>query len=284
VLTEFGVKIAPSAYYAALTRPPSPRAVRDEELKKMVAKIYGENYSVYGTRKVWWQLRRDGVPVGRGRVERLMREMGLAGVVRGRTVRTTVQDKDGIRAADLVKRRFVAGAPNRLWVADFTYVNTWAGTVYVAFAIDVFSRRIVGWRARMSKETDLVLDAIDMGLRQRQYRPGPDGDKLVHHSDAGSQYTSFRFTQHLVDAGIDASIGTVGDALDNALAESTIGLYKTELIKRLGPWHNIQEVDVATAAWVDWYNNRRLHGACGGRPPVEFEALYELRDLTSLVA
>jgi len=283
-LTEFGVKIAPSTYYAALTRPPSPRAVRDEELKKMVAKIYGENYSVYGTRKVWWQLRRDGVPVGRGRVERLMREMGLAGVVRGRTVRTTVQDKDGIRAADLVKRRFVAGAPNRLWVADFTYVNTWAGTVYVAFAIDVFSRRIVGWRARMSKETDLVLDAIDMGLRQRQYRPGPDGDKLVHHSDAGSQYTSFRFTQHLVDAGIDASIGTVGDALDNALAESTIGLYKTELIKRRGPWHNIQEVDVATAAWVDWYNNRRLHGACGGRPPVEFEALYELGDLTSLVA
>jgi len=283
-LTEFGVKIAPSTYYAALTRPPSPRAVRDEELKKMIAKIYEENYSVYGTRKVWWQLRRGGVPVGRGRVERLMREMGLAGVVRGRTVRTTVQDKDGIRAADLVKRRFVAGAPNRLWVADFTYVNTWAGTVYVAFAIDVFSRRIVGWRARMSKETDLVLDAIDMGLRQRQYRPGPDGDKLVHHSDAGSQYTSFRFTQHLVDAGIDASIGTVGDALDNALAESTIGLYKTELIKRRGPWHNMQEVDVATAAWVDWYNNRRLHGACGGRPPVEFEALYELGDLTSLVA
>ena len=283
-MTEFGVKIAPSTYYAALTRPPSPRAVRDEELKKMIAKIYEENYSVYGPRKVWWQLRRDGVQVGRGRIERLMREMGLAGVMRGKTVRTTVQDKDGIRAADLVKRRFVAGAPNRLWVADFTYVNTWAGTVYVAFAIDVFSRRIVGWRARMSKETDLVLDAIDMGLRQRQYRPGPDGDKLVHHSDAGSQYTSFRFTQHLVDAGIDASIGTVGDALDNALAESTIGLYKTELIKRRGPWHNIQEVDVATAAWVDWYNNRRLHGACGGRPPVEFEALYELGDLTSLVA
>ena len=284
MLTEFGVKIAPSTYYAALTRPPSPRAVRDEELKKMIAKIYEENYSVYGPRKVWWQLRRDGVQVGRGRIERLMREMGLAGVMRGKTVRTTVQDKDGIRAADLVKRRFVAGAPNRLWVADFTYVNTWAGTVYVAFAIDVFSRRIVGWRARMSKETDLVLDAIDMGLRQRQYRPGPDGDKLVHHSDAGSQYTSFRFTQHLVDAGIDASIGTVGDALDNALAESTIGLYKTELIKRLGPWHNMQEVDVATAAWVDWYNNRRLHGACGGRPPVEFESLYELGDLTSLVA
>ena len=184
----------------------------------------------------------------------------------------------------LVKRQFAAGAPNRLWVADFTYVNAWSGTVYVAFAIDVFSRRIVGWRARMSKETDLVLDAIDMGLRQRRYRPGLGVDTLVHHSDAGSQYTSFRFTQHLLDAGIDASIGTVGDALDNALAESTIGLYKTELIKPQGPWHNINEVDVATQAWVEWYNNRRLHGACGGRPPAEFEALYELGDLTSLVA
>jgi len=156
--------------------------------------------------------------------------------------------------------------------------------VYVAFAIDVFSRKIVGWRARMSKETDLVLDAIDRGLRDRAYRHRAGVDKLVHHSDAGSQYTSFRFTQHLFDAGIDASIGTVGDALDNALAESTIGLYKTELIKPNGPWHNIGEVDVATAAWVDWYNNRRLHGACGGRPPTEFEALYELGDLISLVA
>ena len=251
MLTESGLKIAPSTYYAALTRAPSSRAVRDEELMGMIDKIYEENYSVYGARKVWWQLGRDGVQVGRCRVERLMRRMGLAGVVRGRTVRTTVSDKDGVRAADLVKRQFAAGAPDRLWVADFTYVNTWAGTVYVAFAIDVFSRRIVGWRARMSKETDLVLDAIDMGLQQRDYRPGPEVDKLVHHSDAGSQYTSFRFTQHLLDAGIDASIGTVGDALDNALAESTIGLYKTELIEPRGPWHNIEEVDVATAAWVD---------------------------------
>jgi putative transposase len=216
VLTEFGLKIAPSTYYAALTRPRSARAVRDEELMGMIDKIYRENYNVYGARKVWWQLRRDGVEVGRCRVERLMRRMGLAGAARGKTVRTTVSDKDGIRAADLVKRQFTAGAPNRLWVADFTYVATWAGTVYVAFAIDVFSRKIVGWRARMSKETDLVLDAIDMGLAAQQYRPGPGSDKLVHHSDAGSQYTSFRFTQHLIDAGIDASIGTVGDALDNA--------------------------------------------------------------------
>lgn len=284
MLTAFGLQIAPSTYYAALTRPRSARAVRDEELKEMIDKIYRDNYAVYGARKVWWQLRRDGVAVGRGRVERLMRQMGLTGAVRGKTVRTTVQDQDGVRAADLVKRQFTAGAPNRLWVADFTYVATWAGVVYVAFAIDVFSRKIVGWRAGISKETDLVLDAIDRGLRDRRYRPSPGVNKLVHHSDAGSQYTSFRFTQHLLDAGIDASIGTVGDALDNALAESTIGLYKTELIKRCGPWHNIGEVEMATVAWVDWYNNRRLHGACGGRPPTEFEALYELGDLVSLVA
>jgi putative transposase len=284
VLTDFGVQIAPSTYYAARARPPSPRAIRDDQLKKEIMRVFVDNYSVYGARKVWWALNRDGIRVGRGRVERLMRALGLTGAVRGKTVRTTVSDPDAERAADLVKRQFAAGAPNRLWVADFTYVATWSGTVYVAFAIDVFSRRIVGWSASMSKETDLVLDAIDMGLCLRRYGETVDNGKLVHHSDAGSQYTSFRFTQHLVDAGIDASIGTVGDALDNALAESTIGLFKTELIKRLGPWHNLREVAAATAAWVDWYNNRRLHGACGGRPPVEYEALYELGDLVSLVA
>lgn len=216
-----------------------------------IRRVYDENYRVYDAKKIWHQLRRDGVQVGRGRVERLMRRLGLSGAVRGKTVRTTIQDKDGVRAADLVKRQFTAGAPNRLWVADFTYVATWAGTVYVAFAIDVFSRKIVGWRASMSKETDLVLDAIDMGLRERDYRPTDSEEKLVHHSDAGSQYTSFRFTQHLIDTGIDASIGTVGDAYDNALAESTIGLYKTELIKPQGPWHNKNEVEIATAAWVE---------------------------------
>jgi putative transposase len=284
VLTEYGFTIAPSTYYAALTRPRSARAARDEELMEEIQRIYEENYRVYGTRKIWHQLRRDGIEVGRGRVERLMRRLGLAGVVRGKTVRTTVQDKDGVRAADLVKRRFVAGAPDRLWVADFTYVATWAGTVYVAFAIDVFSRKIVGWKASTSKETDLVLDAIDRGLQQRDYRSASGEDKLIHHSDAGSQYTSFRFTQHLIDAGIDASIGTVGDALDNALAESTIGLYKTELIKPQGPWHNKNEVEIATTAWVEWYNDRRLHQACGYRPPTEFETLYEQGDLTSLVA
>ena len=197
MLIEFGLQIAPSTYYAALTRPLSARAVRDEELKEMIDKIYRENYSVYGARKVWWQLRRDGVAVGRCRVERLMRSMGLAGAVRGKTVRTTIPDKDGVRAADLVRRQFAAGAPNRLWVADFTHVATWAGTVYVAFAIDVFSRKIVGWRARMSKETDLVLDAIDRGLWDRAYRHRAGVDKLVHHSDAGSQGGFNQSSQHL---------------------------------------------------------------------------------------
>jgi putative transposase len=284
MLTDFGMKIAPSTYYATLSRPPSVREVRDQELMGEIKRVYDENYQVYGAEKVWWQLRRDGIDVGRGRVERLMRRMGLKGAVRGKTVRTTVSDQDGARAADLVKRKFAAGAPNRLWVADFTHVATWAGTVYTAFAIDVFSRKIVGWKVSMSKETDLVLDVIECGLRERDYQWRQGQDKLIHHSDAGSQYTSFRFTQHLIDAGIDASIGTVGDALDNALAESTIGLYKTELIKPRGPWHNKTEVEIATAAWVDWYNNHRLHGACGGRPPTEFETLYEVGDLTSLVA
>jgi putative transposase len=284
VLTEFGIKIAPSTYYAALTRPLSRRAIEDEKLVREIQRVYEENYRVYGARKIWHQLNREGIRVGRGRVERLMRRLGLAGALRGKTVRTTIQDRDGVRAADLVKRQFTAGAPNRLWVADFTYVATWAGTVYVAIAIDVFSRKIVGWQASMSKETGLVLDAIDRGLRVRDYRPAGGEDRLVHHSDAGSQYTSFRFTQHLLDAGIEASIGTVGDAYDNALAESTIGLYKTELIKPRGPWHNKNDVEIATAAWVEWYNDRRLHEACGYRPPTEFETLYELGDLASLVA
>jgi putative transposase len=284
VLTEYGIKIAPSTYYAARSRPKSRREIEDEKFMAEIRRVYDENYRVYGAKKIWRQMRREGIQVGRGRVERLMRRLGLVGVVRGKTVRTTIQDPGGVRAADLVKRQFAAGAPNRLWVADFTYVATWACTVYVAFAIDVFSRKIVGWRASTSKETDLVLDAINLGLQQRDYRPRSGEEKLVHHSDAGSQYTSFRFTQHLVDAGIDASIGTVGDAYDNALAESTIGLYKTELIKLQGPWHNRNEVEIATAAWVEWFNNRRLHEACGYRPPTEFETLYELGDLISLVA
>jgi putative transposase len=261
VLTEFGMKIAPSTYYAALSRPKSERELRDEELMREITRVYEENYCVYGARKIWRQLRREEVRVGRGRVERLMRRLGISGALRGKTVRTTISDKDGVRAKDLVKRQFTAGAPNRLWVADFTYVTTWAGTVYTAFAIDVFSRKIVGWTCSMCKETGLVLDAIDMGLRHRDCRRADGENTLIHHSDAGSQYTSFRFTQHLIDSGIDASIGTVGDALDNALAESTIGLYKTELIKPQGSWHNKKEVEIATAAWVEWYNDRRSGSA-----------------------
>ena len=196
MLTEFGVTIAPSTYYAARTRPRSARAVRDEELMKEISRVYDGNYRVYGAQKIWWQLHREGVRVGRCRVERLMRRLGLVGALRGKSVRTTIGDKDGVRAADLVNRRFVAGAPNRLWVADFTYVATWAGTVYVAFAVDVFSRKIVGWRASMSKETDLVLDAIDLGLAHRDYRKDSDEERLVHHSDAGSQGGFNRWTQH----------------------------------------------------------------------------------------
>ena len=281
--------IAPSTYRAHAARRADPgklpaRARSDAALIVEIRRVFETNFQIYGVRKVWRPLGREGIVVARCTVARLMRAMGLQGVVRGRKVRTTIPDAAAACPLDRVNRQFKAPRPNALWVSDFTYVATWAGTVYVAFAIDVFSRTIVGWRASMSKETALVLDAIDMGLRARRYRPRPGADKLVHHSDAGSQYTSFRFTQHLLDAGIDASIGTVGDALDNALAESTIGLYKTELIKPQGPWHNINEVDVATQAWVEWYNNRRLHGACGGRPPAEFEALYELGDLTSLIA
>ena len=202
MLTEFGVKIAPSTYYAALSRPKSARELRDEELMKEITRVYDENYRVYGVRKVWRQLRREGIAVGRDRVERLMRRLGICGVVRGKTVRTTISDRDGVRAADLVKRRFTAGAPNRLWVADFTYVATWAGTVYTAFAIDVFSRKIVGWHCSMSKETALVLDAIDMGLQQRDYSHVNGESKLIHHSDAGSQGGFNWSSQHLDDGGV----------------------------------------------------------------------------------
>jgi putative transposase len=223
VLTEFGLKIAPSTYYAALTRRPSRRAVRDEELKTMIVKIYEENYSVYGAKKVWRQLRRNGVQVGRCRVERLMRDLQLVGALRGKIVRTTVSDPAAERAADLVKRQFTAGAPNRLWVADFTYVATWAGTVYTAFAIDAFSRKIVGWKTSMSKETDLVLDAIDMALRARHYQPGPRVDKLVHHSDAGSQLRLNLSSQHLDREVCYGARARLGRGSDGQAADAVTG-------------------------------------------------------------
>jgi putative transposase len=204
-----------------------------------------------------------------------MRAQGLSGAVRGRKVVTTVAGKNLERAPDLLKRKFVAAAPNRVWVTDFTYVQSWAGTVYVAFAVDTFSRRIVGWAAATNKRTQFVLDALDMGLWQRERAGIPVRPKeLIHHSDAGSQYTSFRLATHLAAEHIAASIGTVGDALDNALMESTIGLYKTELIKRQGPWRTLADVEIATAEWVDWYNTSRLHSELGHVPPIEYEGAY----------
>ncbi|UCM88864.1 IS3 family transposase [Streptomyces marincola] len=220
-------------------------------------------------------LNRQGHPVARCTVERLMREIGIAGVVRGKKVITTIPDPAAARAPDLVDRDFVAPAPSRTWVADFTHVATWEGVVYVAFVVDTFSRRIVGWSASRSKETQLVLDALNMGLwqRDRDGRPPVPGE-LVHHSDAGSQYTSFRLAEHLDTAQIAASIGSVGDAYGNALMESTIDLYKTEVIKPQRPWKTLSHVELATAEWADWYNHRRLHGEIGHIPPAEYEANY----------
>jgi putative transposase len=224
---------------------------------------------------MWRELNRRGHRVARCTVERLMRREGLSGAVRGRVkTRTTVADPSHERAGDLVRRQFTAPAPNRVWVADYTEVVTWAGVGYVAFVVDVYSRAIVGWAAAGHKRATLVLDALKMALWRRDHGGRPVAAGLIHHSDAGSQYTSFRFTAHLLAEGIDASIGTVGDALDNALMESTIGLYKTELIKRRGPWRTLPDVELGTAEWVQWYNARRLHSAIGWIPPDEYEAAY----------
>lgn len=270
--------VAPSTYYAvkARKRNPSERARRDAELIERIRCIHEENYGVYGARKVWWQLRREGVGVARCTVERLMSREGLQGAVRGKKRPTTIPDNgQADRAPDLVDRDFSSPAPNRLWVADFTYVATWSGVVYVAFVIDAFSRRIVGWKADTTMKTSLVLDTLEMALWARDHHGEPVTDGLIVHSDAGSQYTSFAFTQRLIDAGADPSIGSVGDGYDNALAETTIGLYKTELVNRRGPWKTIDQLELATLEWIDWYNHRRLHGACDGLPPVEYEQTRE---------
>ncbi|MCX4404435.1 MULTISPECIES: IS3 family transposase [unclassified Streptomyces] len=273
-LSAYDCKIAPSTYYAHHKRrtTPSARTVRDAELKEQISKVFESNYHVYGARKIWRELNRQGRRVARCTVERLMRELGIAGAVRGKRVITTLPGGQVERAPDLLDRDFVAGAPNRCWVADFTYVKTWAGVVYVAFVVDTFSRRIVGWSAATVKETVFVLDALEMALwqRDRDQHPVQPGE-LIHHSDAGSQYTSFRLAEHLDAAGIAASIGSVGDAYDNALMESTIGLFKTELIKPRRPWKTLSDVELATAEYIDWYNHRRLHGEIGHLPPVEYE-------------
>ena len=265
--------IAPSTYYEAKAQDADParrsaRAQRDETLRPEIERVWKANRRVYGARKVWKQLRRERVDVARCTVERLMGELGLAGAVRGgRRVQTTVPDLAAARPADLVQREFTATRPDALWVADFTYVATWQGMVYVAFVIDVFSRRIVGWRASATMRTDLALDALEQALYARRPNEG-----LVHHSDRGAQYLAIRYTERLADAGIEASVGSRGDSYDNALAESVIGLYKTELIRQVGPWRNLDHVEYATLDWVHWFNTQRLLEPIGYLPPAEFEA------------
>jgi putative transposase len=224
---------------------------------------------VYGARKVWRQLNREQIPIAKCTTERLMQKLGIRGVVRGRGYKTTIPDLAAERPADLVQRTFTASHPNQLWVADITYVATWRGVVYTALVIDVFARCIVGWRVWNSLRTDLVLDALEQALYSRT---GTEG--LVHHSDRGSQYLSIRYTERLAEAGIDASVGSVGDSYDNALAESIIGLYKTEVIWPRGPWKNIEEVEYATLEWIDWFNNKRLLEPIGNIPPAELEKAY----------
>jgi putative transposase len=253
---------------------------RDAELLVEIGRVHEQNYGVYGARKVWRQLHREGTEVARCTVERLMRAEGLCGAVRGASRRTTQADPAVARPEDLVERRFVAQQPDQLWVVDFTYVATWAGFVYVAFCIDVYSRLITGWRCSASMTTDLPLDALEMGIWQRQ-RTGRSIQGLVHHSDAGSQYTSIRYTERLAEAGAKPSIGSVGDSYDNAMAESIIGLFKTEVIRRRGPWRSRDAVEIATLEWVDWYNNRRLFEALGQIPPAEAESSYYLTNTPS---
>ncbi len=262
--------IAPSTYYAARSRPPSARASRDEELRREIQRVYDANYRVYGPRKVWRQLRREGFAVARCTVGRLMRKMSLQGAVRGKKWRTTISDPQAPRPADLVERNFAAAVPNRLWVADLTYVRTWSGFVYVSFVFDAYSRFICGWQAANHLRTDLALDALEMALWQRQGA----GDGLVHHSDRGVQYLSIRYTERLAEAGAVTSVGSRGDSYDNALAESVIGLYKTELIRKGGPWKNLDDIEYATLEWVDWFNHTRLLEPIGYVPPAEFEEAY----------
>lgn len=265
------LRVAPSAYYAALSRPLSARRQRDEHLKVEISRVHRDNFGVYGIEKVWHQLNREGTRVGRDRVARLMDELDLEGVVRGKRRRITTWPRElDTRPADLVERNFTAATPNRLWVADLTYVTTWTGFVYVAFVTDVFSRFIVGWRVSNSLHSDLALDALEMAIWRRQRQ---DLTGLVHHSDRGVQYLSIRYTERLAEAGAMPSVGSRGDSYDNALAESVNGLYKAELIHRQ-TWRSLEHVELATAEWVDWWNQRRLHSAINDLSPAEYEARY----------
>ncbi|WP_155771995.1 IS3 family transposase [Mycobacterium asiaticum] len=273
-LVGLGVQIAPSTYYEYFERHPSRREVRDNELKAHINRVHAANYGVYGARKVWLALNREGITVARCTVERLMAECGLTGAVRGKARRTTIADPGGARPADLVGRQFGPVAPNRLWVADLTYVSTWSGFAYVAFVTDAYARRILGWRVAATMATTLVLDAIEQAIWTRHRDGVMDLKDVVHHTDRGSQYTSIRFTERLAEAGIQPSVGAVGSSYDNALAETINGLYKTELIKPAKPWRTIEDVELATARWVDFFNHRRLHRYCADIPPAELETAY----------
>ena len=276
--------IAPSTYYEAKAREADPsrvpaRLTRDAQLRAEIDRVWRANRRVYGARKVWKQLRREAIPVARCTVERLMRVEGLRGVVRGPRGRTTIPDLLADRPRDLVERAFRAERPNQLWVADFTYVATWRGMVDVAFVIDVFSRRIVGWRASASMRTDLALDALEQAVYDRE-----TDNALVHHSDRGAQYLSIRYTERLAAAGIEASVGRRGDAYDNALAESIIGLYKTEVIRHAGPWRCLDAVEYATLEWVAWFNTCRLLEPLGYLPPAEYEEQFDRRSTAPTTA
>jgi putative transposase len=271
---DFGVEpictvlqVAPSTYYEVKGRRLSARAVRDAELKDALLQLWQENYCVYGVRKLHKAARRAGHQIGRDQTARLMRALGIAGARRDKKVRTTKADENAARHPDLVSRRFVAERPNQLWVTDLTYVATWAGMVYVCFIVDVFSRSIVGWRVATNMRTDMVLDALEMARWSR----GTRLEGLVCHSDAGSQFTSIRYGERLAELGALPSIGSVGDSYDNALAETVNGLFKTEVIRRQGPWRHVDEVELATLNWVHWFNTSRLHSSLGDIPPAEFE-------------
>jgi putative transposase len=265
------LEVAPCSFYAAVCRPPSARDLRDEVLKREVARVFEENYGVYGARKLYRQLRREGFEVGRDQARRLMRALGLEGVRKGKKKRTTIPDESAPRPRDLVDRNFRAPGPNRIWVCDFTYVWTRRGFLYVALVVDVFSRRIVGWRLSQTMRTELTLDALEMAIWARGVA-GLEG--LVHHSDRGSQYLAIRYTERLEEIGAQPSVGSKGDAYDNAMAEATIGLFKTELAERRGPWLSLEHLELEVARWVEWYNLRRLHEGCEYRPPAEYEELW----------
>lgn len=263
------LEVSPSTYYARKTRKPSARTLRDQELVVQIRRVHEQNYGVYGARKVWKQLQREGFQVARCTVERLMRDTGLTGLIRGAKRRTTIVEPAAPRPPDLVDRNFTAIRPNQLWVSDITYVRTWEGWAYVAFVTDVFSRRIVGWQLAANLRTDLPLDALEMAIYQRE----PEDSGLIHHSDRGCQYLAIRYTERLAEIGAWASVGSVADSYDNALAEAVNATFKEELIHRK-PWKTRTEVELAVAAWVGWYNHHRIHGSLDDVPPDEYEAIY----------